>query len=200
MRILIRALLIAVIALPLTAGTPQLPRELARAKYVALGFETAGGFVSEYDFKHLASIPEDRRALERVRAALEGWGKYHVTTPEAAELLISLRAGRLASASGGGGVSAGTDRNPAGTVLVGGDIGPRADLLAVYSADHISGEQTDPAKEGAGRNTTPLGLGRTRPGSLLWRASALQGLQGDPPLLVDRLKSDVASIPEKKKK
>ena len=203
MRILLRALLIASITLPLTAGTPQTPRQLANAKFVALGFETGGGFVSEYDLQRVASIPEDRRALERVRTALKDWGRYTVTTPEAADLLIGLRAGRAAGANAGGGASGGTNQPPSGAVIVGGDMGPQADLLAIYSADHISGAGMDASSEAKtadpGPGASPFGSGRTRQGSLLWRASAIEGLQGSLPI-VQRLKADVASIPDKKKK
>jgi hypothetical protein len=203
MRILLRALLITLIALPLTAGTPQVPRQLANARFVALGFETGAGFVSEYDLQRVASIPEDRRALERVRTALRNWGKYSVTTEESADLLIGLRAGRAAGTNAGGGASGGTNQTPSGAVIVGADLGPQADLLAIYSADHISGPGMDASSEAKtadpGPNASPFGAGRTRQGSLLWRASGVDGLQGSLPI-VERLRADIASIPDKKKK
>jgi hypothetical protein len=204
-RNILRALLIVTVVLPLTAGAPRLPRQLAEARYVTLGFETASGFVSEYDFKHMAGNREDRRALESVRGALKQWGKYHITTPDAAELLIALRAGRVASGNVGGGASGGTNQEPAGDVFVGGDLGSRADLLAVYSADHISGPGVEASSSAttmdAGRDDpSSLGVGRTRRGALLWRASAIYGFQGTTLPLVERFKTDVETVAAKKKK
>ena len=204
MRNILWALLMVTVVLPLTAGTPKLPRPLVEARYVTLGFETASGFVSEYDFDQRAGSREDRRALENVRGALKRWGKYHITTPDAADLLIALRAGRVASGNVGGGASGGTNQKPAGDVFVGGDLGWRADLLAVYSADHISGVGADASSSAttmdAGRDDLPsLGVNRTRRGALLWRASAIDGLQGATLPLIERFKSDVETVAAKKK-
>jgi hypothetical protein len=78
---------------PARAGAPA---QLAQARYVALGYDRGTGFVSETDVR-AEVLPEEREALQRIRAGLEEWGRYVVVVrPEQADLLIAVRKGRLA--------------------------------------------------------------------------------------------------------
>lgn len=72
------SLLIALIVLTLQgyAKDKVLSAELLHDTYVALGFETANGFVGESDEEAFLSariLPQDRRALANIRAALQNW-------------------------------------------------------------------------------------------------------------------------------
>ncbi len=76
------------------AGPPAL---LAQARYVALGYDRGDGFVSETDVR-ADVLPEERAALQAIRAGIEQWDKYQVVVrPGQAELLIAVRKGRLAT-------------------------------------------------------------------------------------------------------
>ena len=86
----------AVLAAPLVilpaaeAGPPAL---LAQARYVALGYDRGDGFVSETDVR-ADVFPEERAALQAIRAGIEQWDKFQVVVrPGQAELLIAVRKG-----------------------------------------------------------------------------------------------------------
>ena len=81
------ALLLTVLTLPAAAGasgaapTDKMPALLARARYVALGYDLGDGFLSAERISAVAAatLPEERRALEAIRNDLEKWGRYIVT-------------------------------------------------------------------------------------------------------------------------
>lgn len=183
MRKLSGALLLSllIVALPLTAKSKKskVPAVLEQATYVALGYETAGGFVSENDLISPKILPQDREVLDNVRAALQKWHKYIITiNPREAQLLIAVRSGRLASANGGIRVwhPNGGPNSTSVAPVFGGDVGPSGDYLAVYMADDA------------------------HEGTKLWQASEDRGLEGDDPPLFAHFRKDVESIPTATKK
>jgi hypothetical protein len=142
---------------PAEAGPPAL---LAQARYVALGYDRGDGFVSETDVR-VDVPPEEREALQRIRAGLEQWGRYVIVLrPGDAELVIAIRKGRLASFGGGisvGGPSAGrAGGGPMGSgSMVGAQVSSPDDMIEVFDAG----------------------------GSLIWRGMKPNGLSGaGPPL------------------
>ena len=169
------------------AKDPVLSTELLHDTYVALGFETAQGFVPEDDIDAILPgkiLPEDRQALANIRDVLRAWKRYTIVIdPHAAELLIAVRTGRVASAHGGvqvgnipvGGVPGmpgGTRSTQIGPVY-GAEVGPGNDYLAVYQA-----------KDG-------------REGANLWRHTEADGLVGKNPPLFESFKKDVEALAKK---
>ena len=85
------------------AREPKLSALLLQARYVALGFETAGGFLGEWETHAFVSaniLPEDRQALANLSGALRKWNRYAITIdPRQAELQptgeFTLRPGPL---------------------------------------------------------------------------------------------------------
>jgi hypothetical protein len=95
---------LAIALLGQTKPSKLIPAELAHARYVALGYDLGGGFMSDSVITpaQFRVLPEDRQALERVRDEVQKWKRYAITVkPEDAELLIAVRTGRLALAGGG---------------------------------------------------------------------------------------------------
>lgn len=151
---------------PAEAGPPA---QLARARYVALGYDLGDGFVSETDVR-ADVLPEERAALQTIRAGIEQWGRYQIVVrPGQAELLIAVRKGRLATIGGGihvGGPSSGRVGGPVGTGPRGGvQVSSPDDMIEVFDA---SG------------------------GSLIWRGTKPQGLCGAGPPLWDEFRAEVA--------
>jgi len=147
---------------PAEAGAPAL---LALARYVALGYDLGNGFVSDTDVRAEVQ-PEERAALQAIRARLEEWGKYvEVVRPGQAELLIAVRKGRLVSL--GGGVRTGRPgAGPIGTGAgFGGELSSPDDMIEVFDA---------------------------RGGSLIWRGMKPNGLSGAGPPLFDSFRAAVA--------
>lgn len=183
MRKLTGALLLCffVLAVQGYAKDPVLNTQVLHATYVALGYETAQGFISEFDeqsFISLKILPADREALNNVHDGLTKWKRYTITVePREAEMLIAVRSGRVASVDGGvriGSVPpiAGSPGGGIGPVF-GGEVGPPSDYLAVYAAD------------------------KGREGVRLWVKSEEDGLVGkNPPLFVD-FKDDVEALAKK---
>jgi len=180
---------IFVFAIQGNAKYPKLPALLLQARYVALGYETANGFLGEWETESFVSakiLLEDRQALANVSDALKKWNRYAITIdPREAELLIAVRSGRLASANGGIHVETGsidptgrTSRMPGVGIgpVFGAQAGPPSDYLAVYQAN-------------AGRE-----------GPRLWRKTEDEGLAGKNPPLVEDFKSDVEVAAKKSKK
>ena len=177
MRTAIRALPCAVglaaslaILAPAEAGAPA---QLALARYVALGYDLGDGFVSDTDVRAEVQ-PEERAALQAIRARLEEWGKYvEVVRPGDAELLIAVRKGRLVSL--GGGVR--TGRPGAGPIGTGPGFGAQLsspdDMIEVFDA---------------------------RGGSLIWRGMKPNGLSGAGPPLFDSFRAEVAKAEKSAKK
>jgi len=65
---------IFVFAIQGNAKDPKLPALLLQARYVALGYETANGFLGEWETESFVSakiLPEDRQALANVSDALK---------------------------------------------------------------------------------------------------------------------------------
>jgi hypothetical protein len=169
------------------AKDPPLSAQLLHARYVALGFETANGFLGEWETESFISakiLPQDRQALANLSDALKKWNRYAITIdPQQAELLIAVRSGRLASASGGVRVHTGsidpTGRTTGGTAIgpvVGVEAGPPSDYLAVYQAN-----------DGA-------------EGPRLWRKTEDDGLVGKNPTLFESFRTDVEAFAKKSKK
>lgn len=172
-------LMLFVSALSLSAKPKaEISEQLLHAQYVALGYETANGFVSETDLASTRILPEDREALENVRQALKSWKRYIITIePRQAELLIAVRAGRLASVKTG--VTVIGSSGPGGGVgigpVVGAEAGPPNDYLAVYQAN--DGEE----------------------GPRLWRGDEKDGL-ASPSSLVRSFRDDVEAAAKRKAK
>ena len=183
MRKLTSALLLCffVLAVQGYAKDPALNAQVLHATYVALGYETAQGFISEFDEQAFISakiLPADRQALTNVHDGLDKWKRYTITTePRQAEMLIAVRSGRVASVNGGvriGSVPviAGAPRGGVGPVF-GGEAGPPNDYLAVYAAD------------------------KGREGARLWVKSEDDGLVGKNPPLFVHFKDDVEALAKK---
>jgi hypothetical protein len=172
---------LAAFAASLTAAGPAragAPAQLAQARYVALGYDRGTGFVTETDVR-AEVLPEEREALQRIRAGLEEWGRYVVVVrPEQADLLIAVRKGRLASFGGGihvGGPTSGRPGSgPVGTgPIAGAEISSPDDMIEVF--------------EGRG-------------GSLIWRGVKPNGLSGAGPPLWESFQAEVAKADRRVKK
>ena len=77
------ALLVSVFVFSIqgNAREPKLSALLLQARYVALGFETAGGFLGEWETHAFVSaniLPEDRQALANLSGALRKWNRYAI--------------------------------------------------------------------------------------------------------------------------
>jgi hypothetical protein len=155
---------------PTEAGPPA---QLALARYVALGYDLGNGFVSETDVR-AEFQPEERAALQAIRARLEEWGKYvEVVRPGEADLLIAVRKGRLVSL--GAGIRTGRPgAGPIGTGPgFGGQLSSPDDMIEVFDA---------------------------RGGSLIWRGMKPNGLSGAGPPLFDSFRAEVAKAEKTAKK
>jgi len=128
------------------AKAPSIPALVLQARYVALGYETAEGFIAETDFRSFASTkvqPDDRQAIANVYNALSKWKRYTITiNPAEADMLIAVRTGRVAAGTGGirigtGGIDPTTGRRTSSSIgpVFGAEVGPADDYLAVYQAD-----------------------------------------------------------------
>lgn len=164
------------------AKDPVLPVEVLHATYVALGYETAQGFIGEADEEAFISakiLPADREALNNVHNELATWKRYIITiTPRDAEMLIAVRSGRVASVNGGvhiGTIPVGVPPAGRGGIgpVFGGEAGPPNDYLAVYQAD------------------------KGREGPPLWKKSEEDGLVGKNPPLFESFRRDVEALAKK---
>ena len=158
------ALALGVAPASAVAGPPAL---VAQARYVALGFDQGSGFVSETDNRPDV-LPDERLALQRIRASIESWGRYVITDrPGQADLLIAIRKGRLASigVGFGGGASRGTaETSPlsAGQSLRT-EVSSPEDMIEVFD----------------------------KGGGLVWRGMKANGLAGAGPPLWDSFRAEV---------
>ena len=180
MRAIRARLAAAALAAPLALLVPAEagpPAQLAQARYVALGYDRGDGFVSEIDVR-AEVLPEEREALQRIRAGLEQWGRYVIVLrPGDAELLIAVRKGRLASFGGGisvGGPSSGRGGGgPIGTgPMAGAQVSSPDDMIEVFDA------------------------GR----SLVWRGMKPNGLSGAGPPLWQSFQAEVSKAEKRAKK
>jgi hypothetical protein len=134
-------LLLAWLALPLAQAKPKKsaapPAIFGQAKFVYV--ETPDG-----DAFTPGLLPEDRQAIFDVEKAIRSWNRYQLTPRRGqAELIFVVRTGRVASATGHVGLSAGSHSanggvgpgaNPQGNSAGGGvEVGPPDDLLWVYT-------------------------------------------------------------------
>ncbi len=189
MRKLSASLILSVFLLALQgyAKDPALSTQLVHARYVALGFETANGFLGEWDTESFVSakiLPEDRQALANVSDAIKKWNRYVVTIePRQAEILIAVRSGRTASANGGIRVHTGSI-DPSGTTSGGTGIGPVVGVEAGPPSGYLAVYQADDGREGP----------------RLWRKTEEDGLVGRNPPLFESFKKDVEAAAKKSKK
>jgi hypothetical protein len=159
---------------PIEAGPPAL---LAEARYVALGYDHGGGFVSETNVRGDVLV-EEREALQRIRAGLEQWGRYVVVVrPEQADLLIAIRKGRHASFGGGVNIGGPPPGGPGGGPV---GIGPMGGAQVSSPDDMIEVSE--------------------RTGSLVWRGMKTNGLDGAGPPLWESFQAEVAKAEKKAKK
>jgi hypothetical protein len=147
----------------------KVPVEIARARYVALGYDTGDRFLSETEALSQPDkvLPEDQKALSAIRDQLESWDKYVITVrPEQAEILFAVRAGRRAVVTGGVPLRGGPAGAPAGGggSFGGAQISSPGDMLTIYEA-----------RQG-------------RPGTQLWREKHAAGF---PSRLFEQFKADV---------
>ena len=158
--------LVLVVAHAIFAG-PRVPARLLQAREVALGFDLGDRFLSETDAMGMSDrvMPEDRQALRAVRALLEKWGRYSITSRGSrAEILITVRVGRHVDANGSDTVRR---RTPPRATSAGVQLSSGVDMLSVYEA-------------------ADGGLG-----ALLWRAQHVAGFSGPSPALGEQFKTDV---------
>ena len=167
------------------AWAGQVPAEISRARYVALGYDTGSSFVTEREGNEQPDkvLREDLDALRALRDQLEDWDKYVVVDrPEQAEILFVVRAGRRAvlgagvplrgSASGPAG-AASPGAASSGVTSYGGQLSSQGDMLTIYEA-----------RDG-------------RPGTQLWRETHSAGF---PSRLFEQFKADLQRSPTPKKK
>jgi hypothetical protein len=158
---------------PSEAGPPAL---LVEARYVALGYDLGAGFVSDTDLR-VDVLPEERTALQRIRAGLDAWNRYVVVLrPGDAELLIAVRKGRLVSVGGG---ASGT---PTSVVAGGGPVGVGRFATAQVSSPDDMIEVFD------------------RSGALVWRGMKPNGLSGAGPPLWESFRAEVLKQEKRTKK
>jgi hypothetical protein len=157
---------------PSEAGPPAL---LAEARYVALGYDLGTGFVA--DDPRVDVLPEERTALQRIRAGLDTWNKYVVVLrPGDADLLIAVRKGRLLSV--GGGASGTPTSGAAGGAPVGvgrfasGQVSSPDDMIEVFD----------------------------RSGTLVWRGMKPNGLYGAGPPHWESFRAEVVKQEKRTKK
>jgi len=151
---------------PSEAGPPAL---LAEARYVALGYDLGNGFV--IDSPSVDVLPEERTALQRIRAGLDAWGKYVVVLRAGdADLLIAVRKGRLVSVGGGGSntpTSAGAGGRPVGVGrYAGAQLSSPDDMIEVFD----------------------------KYGALVWRGMRPNGLAGAGPPLWESFRAEVLKL------
>ena len=169
------------------AKAPTIPALVLQARYVALGYETAEGFIAETDFRSFASTkvqPDDRQAIANIYDALSKWKRYTITiNPADADMLIAVRTGRVAAGMGGirvgtGGIDPTTGRRTSAGIgpVFGAEVGPADDYLAVYQADD------------------------GREAARLWAATQHDGLVGKNPPLFKNFKEEVEAAAKKSKK
>lgn len=133
--------------------------------------------------------PEDIKAMQATDDAMRRWGRYAIVyTPQEADLIMVVRAGRLTSTRGGiarpdtisiGRVPPSTTGDPSGlpppqpgSVVYGSEVGPSEDMLEIFDA-HLGVNGIEHAS------------------SPLWRKLQAGGLQGKEPPLVSQLRKEV---------
>jgi len=160
-----------------------LVRNITHARFVML--TTLHG----NDLQSAQVPPEDVRAFQATDEALRKWGRYIIVyTPQEADLILVVRAGRTTSTHEGiampstitiGRVPPSATGDPAGappprpgSVVYGGEVGPGEDMLEIFDA-HLGVDSLEHA-------SAPL-----------WRKLQAGGLQGKEPALVSQLRKEV---------
>jgi hypothetical protein len=170
---------LTVIILPpgLSAGAKPVPTRLAQAQYVALGYDMGDRFLSESESVADPDVlPEDRKALAKIRNQVEKWNRYVITLrPAEAQLFIAVRRGRRALGTsrvpvGGPGLGSGTT-----TTSLRAELSSPDDMLSVYES---SGGMS----------------GKGMSGTLLWRGQRPGGLSSSSPSLFEEFQSAVESL------
>jgi len=166
-------------ALQLDAGPSA---RLAHARYLAIGYNVGTGIVGELDVNPDV-LPEEREAARRIHDSINSWGRYVVVDRATrADVLLTLRKGRLGSAggrvgTGGPGAAPGAPSAKApqrpNDPLVGSQFTSTDDLMEAFDPDN---------------------------GDLLWRATRANGLTGEVPALLEAFRSEVAKADGSPKK
>lgn len=157
------------------AGKKLVPARIAQARYVALGYFTGAGFVSEQQALGDPDVfPEDRRALQSIRDELEGWDHYVLTVqPRDAEILIAVRSARRLGITAGSRV--GTGRGGPGPTgfgpIAGAEVSTPDDLFLIFES-----------RGGAA-------------GTELWRVQGKGALSGTPPRAFEDFRTEVERAP-----
>lgn len=152
---------------PLQAGDRPLPKELAQARYVVLGFDVGDAFIAESAPDDPRVLPDDRQKLAALRAEFVRWGRYKVAArPSQGELFVAIRTGRQGTVSGVGPAGGPAYGPPSRSGRV--ELSTSADALFVY--------------------------GSTSLGTPLWRGQMAGGLSGSPPALFERFRADVEGL------
>jgi hypothetical protein len=139
---------------------------LAQARYVAIVFNVGSGVLPESTVSP-EILREEREAAQRIRAALEGQGRFTVVDRlTEAELLVSIRKGRLVTVSGG--TRTGAPREPSA------GIQPAPGLGVQLSSPQDMLEVLEPN------------------GALVWRGMRKDGLAGETPPLLQALQAAIA--------
>ena len=175
--------LVLLLCLSGDTAAQTLSAQLLHAQYVAFGYETAQGFISDSSFEAFTSTtitPQDRQALSNVRRALEKWKRYiSVVRPSEAEMLVAIRAGHQGSVYVGGRIGhvpVGSAPGSASGPVVGAELGPSEDYMAVYASEN------------------------GREGVQLWSKTEDDGLAGKNPPLFQSFKDEVESLAKKQAK
>ncbi len=167
------ALVAACLVSSVGQAAPPLPLQIARARYVALGYDAGDRFISELesigDLDRIA--PADQVALQNLREQLETW-EHFIVTNKGAELFIAVRTGRKVLVEGGGRVGTGSGAGTPGGPMMRAELSSGDDMLSIYEA-----------KGG-------------RVGMLLWRQRQAPG-GAYPGKLYTQLKQEVESAPKK---
>jgi hypothetical protein len=165
---------------------PQLPAAFRTATYFYVECMDGGPFKP-------GLLPEDRQAISDVQNEIQDWGRYKLAVERHdADLVFVVRKGRIASVSGHGGVSVGTNR-PQSTTPTPANPG---DASQTSSADSTTvGMRTE-----AGPPNDLLWVYMVKPnGSLLgpiWQNTVKDGLDApDIPLLKDLIEQIDTTYP-----
>lgn len=127
------------LALPLAAaaGEKTMPPQLARARYVAIGYDTGDGFLDARTAVGRTDLaPGDAEALEELRELVSGCDRFTLTErTDQADILIAVRTARRAVFEVGGRIGS-DDARPARahSPSLGGEVSSAGDVFAVYDA------------------------------------------------------------------
>lgn len=136
------------------AGGKTMPPQLARARYVAIGYDTGDGVLDARSAVGRADLaPGDAEALEELRTLLGEWDRFVLTErADQADIVIAVRTARRAAFEIGG--RAGHDDPSAARAArgqaptLGGEVSSPGDVFSVY--------------DGSGRGTLVLWRERGR--------------------------------------